>query len=523
MARQLDGSLRDEYNVLFQRMSLRSERLGEIEAIHRRITAEGAFARYREVEQTTGIPWFVVAIVHNLESSLRFDRHLHNGDRLTARTVRVPAGRPRPPATPPFSWHDSAIDALKMKRLEQRTDWSVEGIAFVLEGYNGWGYRDHHPHIKSPYLWSGTTNYTRGKYVADGVFSETAVSAQCGGMALLRYMMDQDRRIAERVSFIFQEAADGPITRDFPAVDGPEGTDAPEATPQGDIPLFPGRYLMREPGPIFARDPDVAHVQRRLKALGIPTGTVDGEFGEMTEHGVKLFQARSANAAGQPLEIDGVVGPETWVALFGPGTVPMVIGAASPQVRPTSDLSRTLIEVAAAEVGVRESPIGSNRGPRVDLFIQSVGLDPTEDSFPWCMCFVHWCFAQATHRLRLENLVPRTGGVHAAWQASRELGDRVRVITARQAQADPSRILPGMVFFLDTGGGKGHVGIVSSNVNGLLETIEGNTNDNGSREGIGVFRRSGRRVGSISLGFADYSPAAVRIDLPPGALTVPDR
>ena len=38
-----------------------------------------------------------------------------------------------------------------------------------------------------------------------------------------------------------------------------------------------------------------------------------------------------------------------------------------------------------------------------------------------------------------------------------------------------------MVFFIDTGGGHGHVGIVAANINASLETIEGNTNDNGSR------------------------------------------
>jgi len=61
-----------------------------------------------------------------------------------------------------------------------------------------------------------------------------------------------------------------------------------------------------------------------------------------------------------------------------------------------------------------------------------------------------------------------------------------------------------MVFFIDTGGGKGHAGIVVANRNGRLETIEGNTNDNGSREGIGVFRRTTRSIGSINLGFARY-------------------
>ena len=37
--------------------------------------------------------------------------------------------------------------------------------------------------------------------------------------------------------------------------------------------------------------------------------------------------------------------------------------------------------------------------------------------------------------------------------------------------------------------------------------IEGNTNVAGSREGIGVFRRNGRKVLSIDKGFIDYGGA----------------
>ena len=37
-----------------------------------------------------------------------------------------------------------------------------------------------------------------------------------------------------------------------------------------------------------------------------------------------------------------------------------------------------------------------------------------------------------------------------------------------------------------------------------LETIEGNTNDGGSREGIGVFRRTGRTIDSINRGFIGF-------------------
>ena len=42
--------------------------------------------------------------------------------------------------------------------------------------------------VPSPYLWSGTNVYTRGKFVRDGVYDPNAVSAQIGAVALLKRM-----------------------------------------------------------------------------------------------------------------------------------------------------------------------------------------------------------------------------------------------------------------------------------------------------------------------------------------------
>ena len=498
MAAPVFEHLKSEYETLFQRMSLRTQHLSEIDRIYRLISSNAS--KYKKVETGIGVPWFVVAIIHNLEASLRFDRHLHNGDKLTAKTVHVPPGRPRT-GTPHFDWHESAIDALKMKKLEQWTDWSVAGICYVLENYNGWGYRRHHPHVKSPYLWGFTTNYTSGKYIADGQFSNSAVSRQCGGLAMLRYMMDQDAAIAAKVNFEPGDESDDK-TSTFPNIDGPDDSDTPPDPLPADRPPYPGRYLVRYLSEIPPIDSDVKLIQRRLQKLGIAVGGVDGQFGQDTENAIQLFQARSTNSAGEPLEIDGVVGPETWEALFGFGSVPPIDDA----VPARSSLAQSVLEIAAREIGVREKLLGTNRGPRVDEYIKSVGLNPSEGSFPWCMCFVYFCFKEATARIGSTNIIPKTGGVHLAWAGSRNLGNAVKVVTAAEARRNPALVKPGMVFFIDTGSNRGHVGIVSDNNNGQLETIEGNTNEGGSREGIGVFRRSGRKVANINLGFVDFSP-----------------
>lgn len=57
-----------------------------------------------------------------------------------------------------------------------------------LESYNGWGYFP--TKIYSPYLWSFTSHYQRGKYTSDGVFDPTAISRQAGAMSIVRRMLD---------------------------------------------------------------------------------------------------------------------------------------------------------------------------------------------------------------------------------------------------------------------------------------------------------------------------------------------
>jgi hypothetical protein len=49
--------------------------------------------------------------------------------------------------------------------------------------------------------------------------------------------------------------------------------------------------------------------------------------------------------------------------------------------------------------------------------------------------------------------------------------------------------------------------LVSNVIGNRLETIEGNTNAGGSREGIGVCRHSSRTIAGINRGFIDFSGA----------------
>lgn len=185
----LTEALKAEYNNLFNICVIRSEKLQEVERVVAKITANRN--RYESVSAQLNIPWYFIAAIHNMESSQNFNAHLHNGDPLSARTVHVPAGRPIN-GNPPFTWEQSAIDSLQFQKLDRWTDWSIAGTLYKTEEYNGFGYRSRHPEVLSPYLWSGANHYSKGKYVADGRWSDTAVSNQIGAAVILRRLIEKN-------------------------------------------------------------------------------------------------------------------------------------------------------------------------------------------------------------------------------------------------------------------------------------------------------------------------------------------
>ncbi len=202
----LTPELQHEYQRLFATGVIRPERTAEVEEWVDAVMADRD--RYRAVGRRLNVPWFVVAVLHEADTGRDFTVHLHNGDPLNERTRHLPDGRPVE-GEPPFTWEDSAADALCLHHFDQWPDWSIAGILFKLEGHSGWSYRLHRPDVLSPYLWNYSTHYHQGKYVADDVWNETAVAQRCGAAVLLR-------RLAERDLIEFAgdgEFAHGPLLR----------------------------------------------------------------------------------------------------------------------------------------------------------------------------------------------------------------------------------------------------------------------------------------------------------------------
>jgi len=139
------------------------------------------------------------------------------------------------------------------------------------------------------------------------------------------------------------------------------------------------------------------------------------------------------------------------------------------------------LDIAKSQIGKSELPKNSNWGPDVKKYLASVGI-----TFPasWCMAFVYWCVDQHYPK----NPLTKTGGVLAQWNS---LPKSMKVKVP----------LPGDIFIMDFGTGHGHTGFVTA-VNGdRIETIEGNSNDDGSREGYEVCVKPGGRLISSIKGF----------------------
>lgn len=79
----LTHELTREYQQLFNSCSITPYRQQAVRHLVQRINQQQR--RYLLVERDTTVPWQVVAVIHALEASLRFHRHLHNGDPLRAR------------------------------------------------------------------------------------------------------------------------------------------------------------------------------------------------------------------------------------------------------------------------------------------------------------------------------------------------------------------------------------------------------------------------------------------------------
>ncbi len=166
------------------------------------------------------VPWWFIAIVGYREAGpppRLFQGQLGQGDPLGEVSRHVPAGRG------PFfgvdAWERSCLDALIdcAPHSAKNDDWSPGGTAVAFIKYNGLGYDEHG--LVSPYAWSGSTAYVKGKYVRDGVLDRDVVDAQMGCMPILYFMMQLDHTIGFDKSHVGNEHSSLPKPAPVPPIE----------------------------------------------------------------------------------------------------------------------------------------------------------------------------------------------------------------------------------------------------------------------------------------------------------------
>ncbi|WP_316812836.1 peptidoglycan-binding protein [Pedobacter heparinus] len=124
-----------------------------------------------------------------------------------------------------------------------------------------------------------------------------------------------------------------------------------------------------------------------------------------------------------------------------------------------------VLRIARAEVGVKERT-GNNDGPRVEEYLAYTGL---KKGNPYCASFVSWCFHKAGYDQ------PRTAWSPSMFPASRMVKEPKPADVFGVYFPEFKRIA--------------HAGIVAEIKGDWLVGYEGNSNNDGSRNGDGVYQR----------------------------------
>lgn len=170
----------------------------------------------------------------------------------------------------------------------------------------------------------------------------------------------------------------------------------------------------------------------------------------------------------------------------------------------SSPLSLEALRIAVSQVGVHEQPHGSNDGPEIKQYLLSAGLVKPN---AWCMSFIYWCFNEAAKNLKVKNPLFKTGGVLRQWENSISNRQFGHIQGANQGDIGKVQIAqPGDIFILDHGHGFGHAGIIKSwdSLKLIYNTIEGNSNTDGSRDGEAVVNHTRKNPDPLLVGYLRF-------------------
>lgn len=210
---------------------------------------------------------------------------------------------------------------------------------------------------------------------------------------------------------------------------------------------------------------------------GTVTG-IDGDFGPATEKAVMNFQA-AVN-----IPITGIVTPRVFAKLCE--------GMQEAFEKPLKSTSLRKAIVEAAENHLKNAPFEleikrqSNSGPWVRAYMDGHEGSP----WFWCMGFAQSILDQAASSFGkdFQTLMPLTYSCDTVGTTGLQKGLLSRY---QEVRNNPSIMKPGDFFLLQQSTYDWtHTGIITSIGNDFIETIEGNTNQAGSRNGVAVLKRT---------------------------------
>lgn len=198
---------------------------------------------------------------------------------------------------------------------------------------------------------------------------------------------------------------------------------------------------------------------------------IDGDFGKVTEIALGDFQSRAK------LPKTGTVDQATHDTLVAP-----MLRSLAPKIDGASAFGEAV--VAVANVHLAEHPRetgGDNRGPWVRLY-----MDGNEGpAWFWCAGFVTFLMRQAAELLDVKMPIEGSMSCDTLAAQAKNAG-----IFLSEANATPEKITPGSIFLVRrTASDWTHTGIVTRADTEVFGTIEGNTNDDGNRNGYEVCAR----------------------------------
>lgn len=211
-------------------------------------------------------------------------------------------------------------------------------------------------------------------------------------------------------------------------------------------------------------------VQEWLGFHGFKTG-IDADYGSATTTTVKKFQAAKS------LPATGNVDDETWMSLTAPIHDALRDGTGTTLGERVRSIAQQHLSVHPIELG------GANRGPWVRIY--TGGFDGTE--WAWCAGFVSSVLRQACQELGIK--MPLKGSLScdtlAAQAQAAGLFVAEKDLASHKVQwADLGK---SYIFLIRrTPGDWTHTGLGIGGLAGSFDTVEGNSNNEGSSDGYEV-------------------------------------